>query len=166
MNATPVLALVSSRLAADVIMIRLRRVGVEHGKISVVFPRRFTPNTVACWLDVAQNPIHASDREPVLAAGPLRVEFAKSGNSAPIADLIERAGFDHRVSAIVEHRLQFGDTLLCVHAEGEAEASIAWHVFKHSMAEMIAVGGSQAEAGVEDVEPAEPISAPHWSAAA
>lgn len=165
MNATPVLALVNSRLGTDVVMIRLRRAGIECRKISAVFPRRFTPNAVACWLNIAQDKNLGSDSEPISAAGPLREVFAESGNRASIADLIERAGFDRKAAAAAEHHLRFGENLLCVHAEDEAEVSIAWHVFKHSMVETIAVGGSLAETEAK-VSRTDPISVPHWSAAA
>jgi hypothetical protein len=165
MNVTPVLAVLKSRLGTDVAMIRLRRAGIDCKKISVVFPQRYTPNAIACWLKISPSPKLESGGEPLLTAGPWRAEVAKAGSGASVGDLIERAGIDPAIAALIERQLQLGHTLACVHAESETETAIAWHLFKHSMAEMIVVGGASAAAEDQPV-PAEPRPILAWSVAA
>jgi hypothetical protein len=143
MSATPVLALINSRLGTDVVLVKLRRVGIDCRRISVIFPRRFVPNAVTCWLPVQSRPTFDVDCDPLLVAGPWRMRYGLSSQRAPIATLVERTGFDHGIAMDAVRHLQSGGTLLCVHAESEAEVSLAWHVLKHSMADLIAVGGDR-----------------------
>jgi hypothetical protein len=159
-NVAPVLAVLESRLETDVVMIRLRRIDIPCEKISVIFPRRFTANAVACWLNVAQDPLLDCGREPLLIAGRLRTHLARAGNRASIVDLLEGAGFDHRAARFAEHQLKLGYILVCVHAEDETESALAWHIFKHSMAEMIVMAESS-----EEVASGEPMLEP-WPAVA
>lgn len=148
MKAIPVLALVDSRLRSDVILIRLRRAGIDRRKISVVFPRRFIPNAVACWLDVPQKSAFGTTSEPLLSAGAFRADCPFAENGDMIAESIERAGFDPKVSSSVARRLESGATLLCVHAEREEDVLLARQVFEESAADLVATGDARAGAAV------------------
>jgi hypothetical protein len=159
MSRIPVLALVNSRLGADIMIIRLRRVGLGCGKISVLCSQRFVPNAVACWLDMRQ--YLGLGAGNVLAAGPMRVELTKSEAGTSIAGLVERVGFDHATGAVASERILYGDIMLCVHANGVREASLAWHIFRQSRADLIAVGGGWAAPAS-----AEPLEAMSWKTAA
>lgn len=142
-------------------MIRLRRVGIDPRQISAVFPRRLMPNAVACWLKIG---LHSSlQTGSLLAAGPLGALAA--GSCAGVAELVARAGFAPRIAAAVERRLQLGDTLVCVHAGKEPEVALAWHIFRHSRAEVILVGDSgPAALALNRIETA--FAGESWSAAA
>lgn len=149
MNPILVLGLVSSRLHADVAIIKLRRAGIPCRRISAVFLERSSPNTAA-WL-LPCRCLRQGSQEPVLIAGPLRAHLSKLGAGSSLAHLVEKAGFAHAVATAAEERLSFGEILLCVHARGAREASIARSVLKGSVAERVSVMGDRAEAPMETV---------------
>ena len=144
MNSIAIVVSASSRLLADIILIRLRRAGIDCKKISALFPTRSAPNTVGCWLPVAQGPGIRLGDETIDCAGPLRKDPARTGGPADIpygiVELLTRAGVEAMGAHILVEQLEQGRILLCVHATNEVEASIAWHVFHHSGAEPIVMG--------------------------
>lgn len=138
MSSTTVFAHALSRLHADVIIVRLKRAGIAPEKISALFPRRFPPNSVFCWLKGLTCTRHASAAS-ISAAGPLREIFSHGNRPAYIAHQLELRGLPADEAHSRLEKVQEGQTLICVHATDEDEAAIAWHIFKHVEAEHISV---------------------------
>ncbi len=140
MNSIPVIATASSRLHADVMMIRLRRAGIPIGHISAISPSSSLPNSVAVWLTHWRRAMLKLGHDTLMAAGPMRRWLRKSGEKAiSPAQMLTDAGFDRIATKQAEERLRQGETLLCVHAKDEDDVAIAWHVFKHAKADFIAL---------------------------
>jgi hypothetical protein len=140
MNSIPVIATASSRLHADVMMIRLRRAGIPIGHISAISPATSLPNSVAVWLSHLRRKVLKLGQDTLMAAGPMRRWLSKAGEKAiSPAQMLGAAGFDRMATKQAEERLRQGETLLCVHAKGEEDVAIAWHVFKHAKADFIAL---------------------------
>lgn len=153
MKKIPVVAVAHSRLHADVMLIRLRRAGVDCNAISAFFPQSSMPNSVACWLPVSKKePLHVGN-ETVVPAGKARTRVPGNDARAMIAAL-EQSGIDHSSAQSLEEKLEQGHILISVSAANEAEASIAWHIFKHASAETIVVGGADfaAKRAMQDEE--------------
>jgi hypothetical protein len=163
MKFIPVIALVNSRLEADIAIIKLRRAGIDRAKISAIFPLRYVPNAVACWLLVRRCLTLDFGCETVLSAGPLNFESGKPGSEVSVVESIEKIGFDHETAAAFVGRLKMGETLICVHAANEREASVAWRVFRSSMADATAVGWGRA---ASIFTPRERLHVPSWKPAA
>lgn len=141
MKSTFVLAIAESRLHADIMMIRLRRAGINVDRISAMFSRRFAPISFFCWLRRPRT-LRSSlkdERGMVFAAGPLQKRIAGHDEVAAVPDLLQQLGLDRREAAHFSQALWNGHALLCVSVKNEDEAAIAWHIFKHSRAEDIAV---------------------------
>ena len=138
MASIPVFADASSRLQADIALVRLIRAGIPADRISAVFPRRRAPNAVCCWLKHFQDVPFTSAIE-VAAAGVLgrlfksysHIRSPKFGRELEVLNLTP--GDAKRVLEKVEE----DRIVLCVHARNEVQASIAWHVFQHVGAENI-----------------------------
>jgi hypothetical protein len=140
MKSIPVIASARSRLHADVMLIRLRRASISIDQISACFPAGLFPNSVACWLDRGKlAPLHLAS-EPYLIAGPMRhwLRHRDAADFAPAA-IFQRSKIEPAAAARLEEELRQGHILVCVHASDEAEAAIAWHVFRHAEAEQIAL---------------------------
>lgn len=145
MKKIPVVACANSRLHADVMLIRLRRAGVECSSISAFFPHGSMPNSVACWLPVSKKePMHVGS-ETIVPAGKSSDRHAGADAREMIASLI-KSGIDRPSALSLEEKLEQGHILISVSAANEAEASIAWHIFKHASAEAIVVGGGSLSA--------------------
>jgi hypothetical protein len=142
----PIVASVDSRLQADVIIVRLRRVGIPCDRIWAAFSRRRVPNAVACWLGVVKKPILYTEHGLVFTAGQLSAKFSDTSRGVSLVALLEKAGYEHSIACRMKERLEQGYILISVQGASEAETSLAWHVFDHSMAEILAVGeGDEAE---------------------
>jgi hypothetical protein len=148
MKDVPVIASVQTRLQADVILVRLRKAGIACKRISVAFPLRLMPNAVACWLDVVRRPILWSAGEPIYATGPLCGILSGHANVAALVDRLEKAGLGHETACTMAERLELSTIVFCIHARNDSEASLAWHVFHQSEAEIIAVRGEVSEFGL------------------
>ncbi len=165
-KAIAVIASASSRLHADVMLIRLRRAGIACQKISALFPRNSIPNSVACWLKLDQErTLHVGD-ETVVPAGPIRSQLHHNHDAASVAEWLEGAGVDHVSGQALVEKVEQGHTLLSVTTTSEDEASIAWHVFKHVSADCIVVGehGTKEKSRTQRRDQATPL--PLWAAAA
>lgn len=143
MSTIPVLATVSTRRQADVMIIALRQAGIGFQKISAVFPRQTTPIAVACWMHFRQRLSLSIGRMRVLAVGQLLAGGATAAPESGISSLIEKYHFDHAAACAVERSLKHGQILLCVHAESGEDTSVAWHIFKHYAANLIVMGKAE-----------------------
>lgn len=166
MKFIPVFAVADSRLHADVMLIRLRRADIPCHDISAFFPRRSMPNAVACWLRLNPKLALKIGHELFAAAGklPTLLKPLAKGFTA-MAEVFSAAGLDSVSAHRLEEKLDQGHTLLCVWARDEAEASIAWHVFKHARAETIVVSDEAFSASLATAK--NPLATdPIWAAAA
>jgi hypothetical protein len=140
MNSIPVIATASSRLQADVMIIRLRRAGIPIGHISAISPASTLPNSVAVWLTLWRRAVLKLGQDTLMAAGPMRRWLRKAGDKAiSPAKMLSEAGFDRMATKQAEEHLRQGETLVCVHAKDEEGVAIAWHIFKHAKADFIAL---------------------------
>lgn len=139
-SVTPVVACATSRLQADVMLIRLRRAGIPCSAISAFSPQHSIPNAVACWLRTDEKRTVQIGREAIVPAGRLSGEFEPHSDGADVISVLIEMGVDHPAAQQLEERLDQGHILLCVSARNENEASVAWHVFQHVSAELIVVG--------------------------
>ena len=145
MNSITIVASASSRLLADIVLIRLRRAEIECRKISALFPIRSTPNAVGCWLPISSGPGIRLGDDTIACAGLLRQVPVRPADSirgpVGLVELLTSTGVDTMGAHVLIEQLEQGHILICVHATNEAEASIVWHVFRHSGGEPIVVGG-------------------------
>ena len=141
MKSTYLLANADSRLHADIMMIRLRRAGIDIDQISAVFSRRFVPNSFFCWLRRPRKVRSHDQGEAFFAAGPLRTVFGKNDNAEGLRDKLLDLGFDHHSADHFAQSLWLGHAVLCVKAKDADEAAVAWHIFQQSRADTIAVSG-------------------------
>jgi hypothetical protein len=166
MKFIPVFAVADSRLHADVMLIRLRRADIPCNDISAFFPRRSIPNAVACWLRLNQNLSLKIGHEVFATAGrPPSLTKSSAKKFTAIAEVFSAAGIDSMSAHRLEEKLDQGHTLLCVWARDEAEASIAWQVFKTAGAETIVVSDDALPALLAAVKNT-PATGPVWAVAA
>ncbi len=137
MSSIPVFADALSRLHADIVIVRLVRAGISADRISAVFPRLRTPNSVGCWLKNFNAQISRPAKWPIAAAGLLGKLFKQSVRSAEFERELESLGLNADTAERILERIQDGSIVLCVHARSETEASLAWQVFRGVAAENI-----------------------------
>jgi hypothetical protein len=136
MSSLPVLAEASSKLHADIAIIRLRRAGIHSDRISAVFPQGRAPNSVCCSLNgFYRVPMPAP--APIAAAGLLGELFRKGVNAADFDEQLESLGLTSDLAHRLIEKMEDGRMILCVHARNESEAAIAWRVFNQVAAENI-----------------------------
>jgi hypothetical protein len=136
MSSLPVLAEANSKLHADIAIIRLLRAGIHPDKVSAVFPRNRAPNTVCCWLNGFHG-IPIASAAPVAAAGRLGRLFREGYHSDDFDQQLEEMGLTSEMANRLIEKIEDGRIVLCVHARNEAEAAVAWHIFRHVAAENI-----------------------------
>ncbi len=157
MSTLPVLADASSKLHADIAIVRLIRAGIAKEHISAMFPRRRAPNSVCCWLKNF-NVVPVATALPIAAAGLLGRLFRRGAKAADLAAKLEALGLRADFAQRAIEKLENGQIVLCVHAKSENEAAIAWHIFKHVGVENIAFADQQPSA-----QPAAASALPpHW----
>jgi hypothetical protein len=136
MSSFPVVAEVTSKLHADIALIRLFRAGIPASRVSAVFPRVRAPNSVCCCLtNFRRIPMRAA--LPVAAAGLLARLFGRDCHSVNFRKQVQKLGFTSEMTARLIEKVEEGTIVLCVHAHNEAEAAVAWHIFHHVSAENI-----------------------------
>ena len=141
MKPTSVFAFATSRLHADLIVVRLKHAGISCEKVSAVFPGRLTPNSALCWLEGKTAP-SAYEGEDLVAAGPLGKALSME-NEVTLAQSLVRAGLQSEEAAEYAEGLTKDQILICVHTANEDEVAIAWHTLCESRAEEIARGVSK-----------------------
>jgi len=158
MSSLPVLAEVSSKLHADIAIIRLLRAGIKSEQISAVFPRGRAPNSVCCWLtDFHRVPIASA--VPIAAAGLLGRLFRGGVQTIDSEDQQEQLGLSSGLTRRLLEKMRDASFIVCVHARNESEAAIAWHIFEHVGAEHIASASDHGEHVPREL-PAQPA---HWA---
>ncbi len=139
-----IIASATTRLQADIILIRLRQANISCRKISVLYPTELLPNGVGCWLPISANGELRASGHTVGRAGQITKQKIKSkeahDDAREIIQLLTQAGVDLHDARILAERLSEGHILLGVHAVSEAERSVVWHVLYHSCAETIVLG--------------------------
>lgn len=157
MPSHPVFADASSRLHADIAIVRLIRAGISPSRISAVFPQRRAPNSVCCWLKTFTR-IPRAASWPVAAAGLLGKLFRRGLNSAHVTRELEALGLPPESSRRLLERIEEGCIVLCVHARTDSEAAVAWHIFQHVGVENITLPG-----GLDFTPREAPLLKPLWS---
>lgn len=154
MKSTIVLATANSRLHADIMMIRLRRAGINIDRVSAVFSNRFAPNSFFFWLRSPRTLRSHANGDAFFAAGPLQ-ELMSGDDVEHMPRTLRRLGLSQHDAAHFAQSLWLGHGVLCVQAKNQDEAAVVWHIFKHSRAEDIAVAGmpSPETAAVPTKEP-------------
>jgi hypothetical protein len=140
MSSLPVFADVSSRLHADIAIVRLIRAGISAEKVSAVFPQRSAPNSVCCWLKNFHR-LAVRSALPIAVAGVLGRLFEPGIRAADVERKLETLGLAPDVAAALLERVRDGRTVICVHASNDTQAAIAWHIFQHVRAENIICAG-------------------------
>jgi hypothetical protein len=150
MNKTTIFATTSYRLSADLLIIRLKRVGISTNKISALFPSKSRPNSALCWLGKCLTSTGWRNEDMSLTvAGPLRRFFASKQFGAGIADRLEATGLAEESSRQLEEKLRQGQILVCVDAETDLEISLAWHVCYQMNADSLLVSSSYDDSAVK-----------------
>ena len=160
MKPTYVLASADTRLHADIMMIRLRRAGINIDHVSAVFSQQFAPNSFFFWLSSPRTLHCPSKGESYFVAGPLEQQFAGGNELEAVPSILKRLGLSRGEAAHLARSLWLGRGLLCVHAKNQDEAAVVWHIFKHSRAEDIAISDHPA---TRHNEPAYEPMAPGWA---
>jgi len=150
MNRLTLIASATSRLHADIMLVRLRRAEFECSQVSALFPSGCMPNAVSCWLPMANDSSFQLSGESVTCAGWLRKSagpgtrfrnaLKKAGRG--ILGLLSRENIDESGAHILAEQLEQGHILLAVHARNEFQASVAWDVFRQAHGETIVIGSN------------------------
>lgn len=147
MNKTTVFATTSSRLSADLLIIRLKRVGISTNRISALFPSKSRPNSALCWLGKCLTSNGWRDEDMSLTvAGPLRRYFSGKQFGHGIADRLEATGLAEESSRQLEEKLRQGQILVGIQAENDLEISLAWHVCYQMNADSLLISNSHEDA--------------------
>jgi hypothetical protein len=137
MQPSAVFASATSRLHADVIVIRLTRAGLPASRISAVFPERLKPNCADCWLE-GRKKSPSFGVEPIVAVGPLSASLDLS-SEASLVQSLRAAGLGLEEAKSSVERLGKGQVLICAAVRSEEELSIAWHMFCELQADDISI---------------------------
>jgi len=140
MKSTIVLATANSRLHADIMMIRLRRAGINIDRVSAIFSNRFAPNSFFFWLRSPRTLKSHANGDAFFAAGPLQQHMGND-DVEHMPRTLRRLGLSQPEAAHFAQSLWLGHGVLCVQVKNQDEAAIVWHIFKHSRAEDIAIAG-------------------------
>lgn len=165
MKSTIVFASAHSRLNADIMLIRLRRAGINMNGVSAIFSRCFAPNTFFFWLRrprALRTTVHTD--QPFFIAGPIQRLFGRNDDIGDLSRKLSELGVEHRAADHLSDSLATGHALLCVQAKNKDEAAIAWHIFQNSKAGNIAVTTGHPDAKVETIRPSPLMGA--WMQAA
>lgn len=160
-----VAASANSRLHADIMMVRLRRAGVDCRQISVFFPTHSMPNSVGCWLPVGRSAELRFGDETITRAGQLRRANVGEAHDdgREIADLLTDSGIDAMGAHILAEKLAQGHILLCVHAKHEEQAAATWDTFRQARSDTIITGRTAAAARrpreIHQIAPWVPVAA-------
>lgn len=147
MSFRPVFADATSRLHADIAIMRLIRAGIPEEHLSAVFSPRQAPNSVYCWMkDFSAVPETSSC--PTAAAGLLGKILRHGFEGAAVKRVLESLGFNERAAKHLQETVEEGGVVVCVHARTESEAAAAWHVFRHVGMENITLP-AESELGME-----------------
>jgi len=161
MSSLPVFAEASSKLHADIAIIRLLRSGIRAANISAVFPRNRAPNTVCCWLSGFRR-VPTESGSPLAAAGQLGRLFRNGHRANDFDRQAENLGLTTEMTNRVIEKVEDGSIVVCVHARNEAEAAVAWHIFQHVGAENITCPAEHFESSAREVS----AGAPQWAGVA
>lgn len=137
MHPNSVFAAATSRLHADLIVIRLRRAGISRERISAIFPVRLRPNSAECWLDGSTLPARFLGEE-VVVAGPLH-QCLELGSEAAFVAGLQHIGLGRHDAHACAERLGKGQILIAIQTADETEVAIAWHTLRELEAEGIAL---------------------------
>ena len=137
MQPSSVFTTASSRLHADLIVIRLKRAGIDCSKISVIAPKRSAPYAMMCWLRGHLRALKFNG-DQVTAAGSWK-ELDLSSESALVRSL-HRAGLGMQDAHTFAERMARGEIIIRVRSENADEIAIAWHTCRELGAEEIAFG--------------------------
>lgn len=108
MSRLLVFASAFSRLHADLIIVRLKRAGIDPALISLLHPVSSRPNSARCWLGGSAK-LRLASGEKIAVSGFLRPDFDELEHDAPshsFDDLLSHLGLSH------EHRVSLEETLL------------------------------------------------------
>ncbi len=165
MKSTVVFASAHSRLHADIMLIRLRRAGINIDRVSAIFSRCFAPNTFFFWLSRPRAlPTTVHTDEPFFVAGPIQKLFGRNDDIGDLSRKLSELGVAHRAADHLSDSLAAGHAMLCVQTKNKDEAAIAWHIFQHSKAGNIAITSAQPDIKVETIKPSPLMGA--WMQAA
>jgi len=137
MNPTTIFANASSRLHADLIVIRLKRAGIPCDQISVIYPTDLVPNAALCWLEGKSAPANY-EGEMVSVAGPMRNVLSVKNEGSLIHSLSKMGLPGESAAAFAEHLSQ-GEIVIGVNTSNEDEVSIVWETFCDARADSVAV---------------------------
>lgn len=144
MSTLPVLAEVSSKLHADIAIIRLLRAGVRADQVSAIFPQGRAPNSVCCWLTNFHR-IPIASGMPIAAAGLLGRLFRNGVDVSDREEQLDQLGLTAEMTRRLVEKMEDGRLIVCVHARNEADAAVAWHIFEHVGADHIAAPADHGE---------------------
>ena len=150
MNKTFIFATSPSRLSADLLIIRLKRVGISTSTISALFPSKSRPNSALCWLGACLTSTGWRNEDMSLTvAGPLRRYFGGKQADRGVADRLVGTGLADESARQLEEKLRQGEIVVCIQAENERQMSLAWHVCYQMNTESLLVSSAQHEATVK-----------------
>jgi hypothetical protein len=137
MKPTTIFANASSRLHADLIVIRLKRSGIPCDQISVIYPTDLVPNSALCWLEGKSMPANY-EGEMVAVAGPMRKVLSVKNEGSLIQSLSKMGLPGESAAACAEHLSQ-GEIVIGVNTTNEDEVATVWDTLCEARADSIAV---------------------------
>ena len=138
MHPNAVFAAASTRLHADLVIVRLKRAGIAPEKITAIYPQAQKPNSAKCWL-AGHAKASLPYGESVSVAGPLR-RLLKGRAEGSLLAALKLAGLDAQDSRGFADRLGRGEIVVGVKVDSEEEVAIAWHTLREFEADAITIG--------------------------
>jgi hypothetical protein len=134
-----VYATAESRLHADLVVVRLRRAGIDADLISVIHPYAARPNSALCWLNGALT-VPLSSGETASVSGLLRLALADPDGNARSNALVERLvrlGLSREQGLNIEESLLENRIIIAVEVHDEFELPAIFHTFRGLAAEKV-----------------------------
>jgi hypothetical protein len=127
-----VFATAESRLHADLMVVRLKRAGIDTDLVSILHPPAARPNCALCWLDGASS-VPLSSGGAAIVSGLFRLSLADpraNGGSATLADRLCLLGMGTDQGLYIEERLHENRIVILVEVYDEIELPVIIHTFR------------------------------------
>jgi|GEM_PF-2877501 len=137
MKPTAIFANASSRLHADLIVIRLKRSGIACEQISLIYPTDLVPNSALCWIEGKSAPANY-EGEMVAVAGPMR-KLLSVKNEGSLIQSLSKIGLPGENAAAFAEHLNQGEIVIGVNTANKDEVAVVWDTLRDTRADSIAV---------------------------
>jgi hypothetical protein len=126
-----VYATTESRLHADLVVVRLRRAGIETAAISILHPEALRPNSALCWINGSAF-MHLSSGQAVSVSGALSRTLRHDGeaNGESFGDRMSKLGLNHQQGKSLEESLLENRIVIAIEVNDEYDMPTIYHTLR------------------------------------